>query len=37
MSNEQQAAIQDNLLDSGELLTVDPARVKSPASESAGA
>ena len=37
MSTEQQAALQDDLLDSGELLTVDPARIKSPASESAGA
>ncbi len=37
ISSEQQEAIQDDLLDPGELLTVDPARIQSTASEPAGA
>ena len=37
ISPEQHEAIQDDLLDAGELLTVDPARIQSTASEPAGA
>ena len=37
ISQEQREAIQDDLLDAGELLTVDPARLDEPVSESAGA
>jgi predicted ATPase len=37
VSSEQRDAIRENLLDTGELLTVDPARIEMPAPEAAGA
>jgi predicted ATPase len=37
VSTEQREAIQENLLDAGDLLTVDPARLESTNSETAGA
>jgi len=37
ISREQQDALQEKLLDPGELLTVDPARIRSTASEPTGA
>jgi hypothetical protein len=37
VSSEQRDAIQDDLLDAGELLTVDPARIDSSVAESTGA
>lgn len=37
MSSEQREAINEQLLTPGELLTVDPARIESPAPEAAGA
>ena len=37
IASEQQAALQDRLLDAGELLTVDPARIQLQASEAPGA
>ena len=37
ISTEQHEAIQEDLMDAGELLTVDPARIESNAQESAGA
>ena len=35
MSREQKEALEDNLLDAGELLTVDPARIQAAESETA--
>ena len=34
VSEEQQEALRENLLDSGELLTVDPARIQAEAAGS---